>query len=69
LEDQEDTIFKKNSLLPKLSLALRENFDTPEIILGILGILILPDNFGHVRKVEETFHFCPQILGHTEEKN
>jgi len=23
---------------------------------------MLPDNFGHVIKVEEAFHFCPNIL-------
>jgi hypothetical protein len=51
------------------SLALRENFDTPEIILGILGIFILPDNFGHVRKVEENFHLCPNIFGTLEKIN
>jgi hypothetical protein len=44
-------------------LALGKNSDTPERILGILGNFILPDNFGHVRKVEENFHLCPKILG------
>jgi len=68
LEDQEDTIFFKNSLLPNFSLAIRENSDTPEIILGVLGIFILPNNFGHVRKVEETFNFCPNFWG-TLKKN
>jgi len=23
---------------------------------------MLPDNFGHIIKVEEAFHFCPNIL-------
>jgi hypothetical protein len=28
--------------------------------------IILPDNFGQVRKVEANFHFCPQNFCHTE---
>jgi hypothetical protein len=64
LKDQEDTKKKKiNSFLPNLSLAPRENSDTPERILGTLGNFILPDNFGHVRKVEENFHLCPKHFG------
>jgi hypothetical protein len=30
------------------------------------NFLMGPDNFGHLIKVEENFHFCPNILGHLE---
>jgi hypothetical protein len=30
---------------------------------GILGILILLNNYGHLIDVEDNFHFCPKILG------
>jgi len=39
----------KNHCCPKLLDAL-ENF-------------MLPDNFGQLIKVEESFHFCPNLLG------
>jgi len=30
---------------------------------GILGILILLNNYGHLIDVEDNFHFCPKRLG------
>jgi len=40
------------------------NSKTPDArkILGILRIFIFPKNFGHLMKVEEIFHLCPNIL-------
>jgi hypothetical protein len=31
----------------------------------MLGTFILPDNFGHSIKVEEKFHLCLNIFGHS----
>jgi hypothetical protein len=32
-------------------------------LLDTLENFMLPDNFGHLIKVEESFHFCPNLLG------
>jgi hypothetical protein len=32
-------------------------------VFGILGILILLNNYGHLIDVEDNFHFCPKLLG------
>jgi hypothetical protein len=56
---------KFNSLLPNFSLALRENFDTPEIILGILGKkLYCPIISGMLERLKKIFIYAQTFLAH-----
>jgi hypothetical protein len=32
-------------------------------VFGMLGILILLNNYGHLIDVEDNFHLCPKVLG------
>jgi hypothetical protein len=52
---------KKNSSLPNIFGTLEKSRFSKK--LGILEFFMLPDNFKHLQKVEESFHSCPNILG------